>query len=440
MNTPVEQLYPDHLNRVKAAHDRALAATGFDAVAIFAGAEHPSFLDDQSYPFKPNPHFVWWVPVRDNPNCWIFYRPGSKPVLAYWQPVDYWYKPAGDPEGFWVNQFDIRMIANPEDARQFVTGAGKIAFIGEPSETFASWGHAETNPAALLNRLHYERSRKTEYEIACMREANIVGARAHRAAEKAFRAGASEYEIHVEYLRTALHSESQLPYGNIVALNENAAVLHYQHQNRHRNGAVSFLLDAGTTYNGYACDITRTYSREQDEFQAMIDAVDRFQLELVDDVRPGLDYRDMQAKAHLLVGQTLAQFKFINTDAETAVRERITAAFFPHGVGHYLGIQVHDVAGFMADESGTTIPKPEGQPYLRLTRVVQENEVFTIEPGIYFIDSLLRDLRKTDAAKHVNWDKVESFRKFGGIRIEDDIVVRPGGSENLTRPAFAQLG
>jgi Xaa-Pro dipeptidase len=360
-------------------------------------------------------------------------------VLAYWQPVDYWYKPAEDPKGFWVDQFDIRMIANPDDARQHVSGGGRIAFIGEWSESFGPWGFAEKNRPSLVNRLHFARAKKTEYEIGCIREANLSGARAHRAAEKAFRAGATEYEIHIEYLSEAQHVESQLPYGNIVALTENGSVLHYQHQSRHRNGAQSFLLDAGTTYNGYASDITRTYSRERDEFQALIDAVDDFQQKLVSAVRPGLDYREMQMMAHRYVGDTLAQFDFITTDGETAVAERITPAFFPHGVGHYLGLQVHDVAGFMADETGATIPKPEGQPYLRLTRVVHENEVFTIEPGIYFIDSLLRDLKSSDAGRHVNWAKVEAFRKFGGIRIEDDIVVRPGGSENLTRPAFAGL-
>jgi Xaa-Pro dipeptidase len=440
MQITVDQLYPDHLKSVREAHDRALAATGYDAVAIFAGAEHGLFLDDQSYPFKPNPHFLWWVPVRDNPNCWVYYQAGSKPVLVYWQPVDYWYKPAEDPEGFWVDQFDVRMIATAEEAKKHVTGGGRVAFIGEPGQELSSWGFADMNPQGLINRLHFARAKKSEYEIGCIREANVIAARAHRAAEKAFRAGGSEYEIHMEYLRAAQHVDAQLPYGNIVALNENAAVLHYQHQSRERNGARSFLLDGGTTYNGYASDITRTYSREQDEFQALVDTVDRFQQQLVNAVKPGLDYREMQMMAHRYVGQTLAQFGFITTDADTAVATRITSAFFPHGIGHYLGLQVHDVAGFMADESGTTIPKPEGQPYLRLTRVVGENEVFTIEPGIYFIDSLLQELRGSDAGKHVNWKKVDEFRKFGGVRVEDDVVVRPGGSENLTRPAFAQLG
>src|SRR6185295_2879414 len=121
------------------------------------------------------------------------------------------------------------------------------------------------------------------------------------------------------------------------------------------------------------------------------------------------------------------------------VQRRITSTFLPHGVGHFLGLQVHDVAGFMADRSGRTIPKPEGHPYLRLTRVIEPGFVFTIEPGLYFIDTLLADLKKSDNAKYVNWEKVGGFRKYGGIRIEDNIVVTETGNENLTRLAFSDV-
>ena len=157
-------------------------------------------------------------------------------------------------------------------------------------------------------------------------------------------------------------------------------------------------------------------------------------------VRPGVDYKDIHMQAHRNAGEILQKFGVINVDAETAVKERITSTFFPHGVGHYLGLQVHDVGGFSKNAEGETIPKPEGHPFLRLTRVVEKNHVFTIEPGIYFIDTLLADLKKGNAAKHVNWSKVDSFRKFGGVRIEDDLVVNDGGHENLTRDEFAKQG
>ena len=430
-------LYPAHLATLKSRHDDALAKSGYDHLVIFGGTEHIAFLDDQAYPFRVNPHLKSWVPVVDNPNCFLIYTPGKKPGLLFFQPVDYWYKPAEDPTGYWVGEFDFHRLASLPDAKALIPRSGRVAFIGEWDPSFGDWGLTNPNPQQLINRLHYDRAWKTEYEVECIRQANRIGVLGHDAAEKAFRSGASEYEIHLAYLQATSHVEPQLPYGNIVALNEHAAVLHYQHQERAKPAQIhSFLLDAGTTVNGYASDITRTWSSANDEFAALIESVDRLEQELVAEVKPGLDYKNLHLLAHRKVGEVLAKHDLISIGADEAVRSGVTSAFFPHGVGHYLGLQVHDVGGFLADPEGTTIPKPEGHPYLRLTRVVEPGHVFTIEPGIYFIDSLLADLKSRDG-KGVNWKKVDSFRKFGGVRIEDDIVVREGGRENLTRDAFA---
>ena len=102
-------------------------------------------------------------------------------------------------------------------------------------------------------------------------------------------------------------------------------------------------------------------------------------------------------------------------------------------------MQVHDVGGFMENESGTVIDPPSGHPFLRLTRVLEENMVLTIEPGLYVIDLLLDNLHGSPAESHVNWDTVDALRPFGGVRIEDDVRVLADGSENLTRDAFASL-
>jgi Xaa-Pro dipeptidase len=90
----------------------------------------------------------------------------------------------------------------------------------------------------------------------------------------------------------------------------------------------------------------------------------------------------------------------------------------------------------MADRAGTPIPQPEGQPFLRLTRKVDAEQVFTVEPGIYFIPSLLKELREGHAGKQVNWKRVDDFLPFGGVRIEDNVRVTEGGHENMTRDAF----
>jgi Xaa-Pro dipeptidase len=112
--------------------------------------------------------------------------------------------------------------------------------------------------------------------------------------------------------------------------------------------------------------------------------------------------------------------------------------FFPHGIGHLLGLQVHDVAGLAGDAAGREIPRPEGHPFLRLTRRLEPGFVVTIEPGLYFIELLLDAARSAGHGGRINWDAVERLRPYGGIRIEDDVACTPGEPENLTRDAFAR--
>lgn len=431
-------LFPAHIRTVRERTDQALGEAGFDAIVIAAGDLRMQFLDDNAYPFKVNPHFKWWVPIVDNPNCFVIYEPGNKPSLVYYQPVDYWYKPAGAPQGFWVDQFDVKVIGDAAHAKQHFP-TGRVAVIAEHDGLIEG---GVMNPEPLMLRLHYERSWKTDYEIECMRQANVRGARGHRAAEKAFRAGESEYEIHLAYLRASDQTEEEIPYSNIIAINENASVLHYTLHERQRIDVTrrhSFLIDAGAAVNGYASDITRTYSSNGDEFAQLIAAMDEMQRGLVAEIAPDVNYPDVHMSAHRGVAEIVVRFDFIRgLDAAGVVEKRISSTFLPHGVGHFLGLQVHDVAGFAANAHGATLAKPEGHPYLRLTRRVQPRMVFTIEPGLYFIEPLLSELQKSENAKYVNWPKVDAFRKFGGIRIEDDVVVTENGRDNLTRAAFAE--
>ena len=439
MNDRVAPLYQAHIETVKQRHDNALAESGYDHIIIFGGEIHIQFLDDSFYPFKVNPHFKAWVPIVDNPHCFIVYTPGKTPRLVYYQPVDYWYKPAAAPAGYWVDHFDIRVIGSPEAAKEHFPPTGRTAFVGEPSG-LSTLNRADANPEKLLSALHFERSWKTDYEIACLTEANTRGVRGHRAAARAFREGKSEFEIHIDFLLQSSQAEEELPYGNIIALNQNASVLHYLNHEREQPGDLrySFLIDAGAQYHGYASDITRTYARdERGEFALLIEAMDAMQQRLCIMARPGVNYIDIHMAAHAEVATILHDFDFVRElDAAGIVEKQISSAFFPHGVGHFLGLQVHDVAGFHQDRAGCIIAKPEGHPYLRLTRIIDPRMVFTIEPGLYFIDSLLAGLRKSENAKYVNWTKVDAFRKFGGIRIEDDVVVTSDGHVNMTRDAF----
>jgi Xaa-Pro dipeptidase len=127
----------------------------------------------------------------------------------------------------------------------------------------------------------------------------------------------------------------------------------------------------------------------------------------------------------------------VRCSPEAAVATGISSAFFPHGIGHGIGLQTHEVAGFAASDAGGTLPKPDGHPYLRLTRTLAPGMVVTIEPGIYFIGMLLQPLRAGPHADKVDWAQVEALAPCGGVRIEDNVVCTAAGPVNLTREAFA---
>ena len=152
---------------------------------------------------------------------------------------------------------------------------------------------------------------------------------------------------------------------------------------------------------------------------------------------PGRPYADIHLATHLGVAGILKEAGLVTCSPEAAVEAGVTSVFFPHGIGHLLGLQVHDVGGFMAEPSGGTIERPAGHPYLRLTRTLDEGYVVTIEPGLYFIGMLLAEARADARGRHMRWDAIEALAPWGGIRIEDNVVARAAGPENLTRDAFA---
>jgi Xaa-Pro dipeptidase len=429
-------LYDSHLSVLRARIDAALGDSGFDSLAIYAGQPPMQFLDDNPYPFKVNPHFKAWVPLLDAAECWIAYEPGRQPRLVFLQPNDYWHKPPALPDGYWTRHFAIEVIREPAQAKAYVAQLPRCAVIGELPTEFTDWGFEATNPPELIERLHYTRAIKTPYELQCLRLASERGARGHKAAEAAFRAGASEYGIHMAYIAATGHTETALPYSNIVALNTNAAVLHYQHQESTPPAQLrSFLIDAGAQFAGYACDITRTYSHAHDEFESLIEGMHRLQQKLCAEVRAGVDYADIHLNAHRYIAELLRDSGVIALNADAAVASGLSGIFFPHGVGHLLGLQVHDVSGFSISPDGKRKARPAGHPYLRLTRTLEPGFVVTIEPGLYFIDALLDAARQSAHAAHINWQQVDRFRPYGGIRIEDDVVCTTGEPENLTRRA-----
>ena len=429
-------LYAQHLSTVLQRIEAALARSGHDHLLIPSGRLKYRFLDDNPYPFAPNPHFLHLLPLTAHTDCWILVTPGKRPMLVYYQPADYWHLAPTAPQGVWVEHFDIHVIGEPKQATAFLPKSGQLAIVGEADAALE--GYVPNNPVALLDYLHYHRACKTPYELACLREASRRGARGHVAAEAAFRAGASEYDINRAYLGASGQNDTDAPYGNIVALNEHAAVLHYQHQEMAAPAqSRAFLIDAGARFHGYASDITRTHGDGDERFGALIDGVEKVQLALVDQVRDGRDYRDIHLDAHLQLAGVLRDLGVVAMTPEAQLATGVSAAFFPHGIGHLLGLQVHDVAGFSASDAGGVIAKPEGHPFLRLTRTLAPGMVVTIEPGLYFIDMLLAPLREGPHAGAIDWTLVQHLSRYGGVRIEDDVACTQGAPENLTRDAFA---
>ena len=189
-----------------------------------------------------------------------------------------------------------------------------------------------------------------------------------------------------------------------------------------------------------AADITRTYARSVGPFQDLIDGVDAVQQRLCAAVRAGTDYAQLHLDCHRQLAQVLVDQDVLNGSADDAVSSGVSSTFFPHGLGHLIGLQVHDIGGFMAGPDGGRIEPPEGHPFLRLTRKLEPGMVVTIEPGLYFIDSLLAKLKEGAHADMVNWKRVDTLRPYGGIRIEDEVLCTDDEPENLSRAAFAAAG
>ncbi len=436
-------LYAEHLAMMKRRADEALQRGGFDHLVVPSGTQHYQVFDDRDYPYAVNPQFKAWVPLTRVPYSWLVYTPGQRPKVIFYQPFDYWHVVPDAPSGWWVEHFDIHIIRKPEEALALLPKpTARCAILGEAQSALGATPderYTPNNPDAVINYLEYHRAYKTPYEIALMREAQHLAVRGHRAAESAFREGKSEFAIHMAYCSAVGQDANDLPYGNIIGLNEHAAVLHYTELGRTAPRQLrSFLIDAGASFHGYASDITRSYAFDKSsEFQAMIDAVDAAQIGMCQGVRAGVDYKQLHVDAHLSLMGILKDFGVITVSPEAALATGVSAAFFPHGLGHPIGLQVHDVAGFAESDRGGRIPRPEGHPYLRMTRVLEPGMVVTIEPGLYFIDMLLDEVKKAGNASSIDWARVDTFRPYGGIRIEDEVMCTEGEADNLTRPAFA---
>lgn len=441
MPNPEALLYARHVEHRRQETDEILSELGYDGLLIHSGRPENRLFDDSHPPFRAHAPFVAIVPMPFAADSLLELRPGEKPRLWHCQPDDFWHMPPEPPADWLAESLDVEVVRSSQDWHEQFRRQRALAVIGDERAVGDLLDGADLNPPELMWRLDEIRTRKTAWERDCIERANRLAVAGHLAAAEAFRAGRSELEIHLAYLAAMGEDQDTLPYNSIVALNDHGAVLHYQFRSPERPARVrSFLLDAGADWRGYAADITRTWTLDEHrEFGDLIEAMDQAQRRLVDRMRAGEHFVDLHLEAHRAVAAVLEQAGIVRMAPEAQVDTGVSAHFLPHGLGHYIGAQVHDVAG-LKDERGMDLPAPGRYPALRLTRTLEPGNVVTVEPGLYFIPSFLDKLRASEHASKVDWQAVERLTPFGGIRIEDNVLVSEGEPVNFTRQAFADTG
>lgn len=432
----MKDLFQQHITqRIQEVLD-LLEENNIDSLFIESGFPDYYFLDDQPTYFKVNPHFNFLCPAQGEGHILRIDRSNPTPQLFFYIPDDFWHETSSLNNDFWEDSFKIEISNDYKKSwKQAQKNAGKNIVIS-PSVELAIQHGCQAPDSTFLSRMHWLRTQKTDYEIECIRLANKKAALGHLKAKELFLNGAGEWDIFQNYLLASGQRESDLPYNSITALDKNTAVLHYQFPKRNEDGQ-TFLIDAGARVNGYCSDITRTYVKDEvdPKYKSILAYLNDCQQQQCEMVRPGFSYIDLHRKAFEDVAQLLVEFDLFRGSKEEAFEKNLPYYFFPHGLGHPLGIQVHDVAGKQKDPSGTPVEQPKDFPFLRTLREIRANDVFTIEPGFYFIPLLLQELKNHGTlASSFNWTLIEELTPYGGIRIEDNIVARNEGPENLTRP------
>ncbi|MCK6564353.1 MAG: aminopeptidase P family protein [Dehalococcoidia bacterium] len=278
------------------------------------------------------------------------------------------------------------------------------------------------------------RRTKDAGELDAMRRAAAASRAGHLAGMRVARAGMTERDLQIEIeVRFFRSGAARTAYGSIVGGGPNGAVLHFAPTSRVLGDGELVLVDAGAEVDGYASDVTRTYpvggifqGLHRDLYQLVLGV----QEQAIAGVRPGVEYRDLHMSASQRLADGLVQLGILRGDPADLVERDVHALFFPHGLGHMLGLATHDAGGCLA---GRTPSDRFGLRYLRADLPLEPGYVVTIEPGIYFIPAILTNpARRESCADAVNWELADRLLGLGGIRVEDDVLVTETGADVLT--------
>ncbi|UCG27618.1 MAG: aminopeptidase P family protein, partial [Bacteroidales bacterium] len=278
------------------------------------------------------------------------------------------------------------------------------------------------------------RSVKDENEIRQIEQAMDTAYDMHTMAMKMAKPGVVEREIAGRIEGIALANGTGVSFPIILTTNGQTLHNHY-HGNNLVEGRM-MVTDAGAeSLLHYASDITRTVpvggkfeQRQREIYEVVLKA----NVDSVRAIRPGIPYMKVHLMAAEIIAQGLKDLGLMKGDIKEAVEQGAHALFFPHGLGHMMGLDVHDMEGLGEDNVGydDEVKRSDqfGLAFLRLGRKLQEGFVLTVEPGIYFIPELIDLWRKEKKfPDYINYDKVENYKDFGGIRIEDDVLVTRDG-------------
>jgi Xaa-Pro aminopeptidase len=294
---------------------------------------------------------------------------------------------------------------------------------------------------SLIRAVVAQRSKKSAEEVAEMELAVNTSGAMHVAAMRHAQAGMHESDVAAVVRAKAIADGGDIAYGIICTTQGH--VLHNHHYHNELKDGQIILLDAGAaTKNHYAGDITRvfpvgiTFTQQQRDIYEIVLAAEETAIKMV---RPNIPYRDIHMAAALVIAQGLKELGLMQGNMEDAVAQSAHALFFPHGLGHMIGLDVHDMEDLGENHVGYSSKversKDFGTAYLRLGRHLEEGFVLTVEPGIYFIPELIdKWASEKKYNQFINYNEVEKYRDFTGIRIEDNVLVTKDGHRVLGNP------
>lgn len=275
----------------------------------------------------------------------------------------------------------------------------------------------------LKTAIEESRVRKTPYEVALIRHANAVSTAAHTAVMRAVKSARSEQELEAIFLKTCIERGCRnQAYHGIFAAGTSAATLHYVRNDAPLAGKLNLLLDAGAEARCYASDITRTFpvgGRFSSESRAIYDVVLRMQEECLAMLKEGVLWDSVHEHAHRVAIDGLRALGVLKGDREEILKARTSVAFFPHGLGHYMGMDTHDTGGNPDYGDSDTMFR-----YLRVRGSLPRDSVITVEPGIYFCRFIVEPYLRDEKHRGFIDEKVlESYWEVGGVRIEGMLPV-----------------